>query len=252
MLVLIGPDLLCVCKNVQTQKNVQADLPNLDSIWWIWFHAEVTVSHLYYTYCKVNVAAVWVKMYVFCPSHLQTLPPPYPCWSFTSSLVWWRVAWCSAGAAGHPVGSCGESAFVASYPAVTRHAPPASSAPAAAPTARSTDWPKSPLTHRSTGRQQERPPPPPTVLKTTLPLLLFRAQGAVWLISFGIQRQRYSMLMLSCDQWWTWTHTDHDQESLWRTDKVNVLDKLCLCVLNVMMEVMRQLCFYEKVKQGTV
>lgn len=122
------------------------------------------------------MAVMWIKKISFCPSYLQTPLSPCPCWSSTSSWVWWQVALCSAGAAGHLAGSCGVSASVASYPAATRPAPRASSAPAAAPTARSTDWLKSPHTHLSTGPQRTRWPQP-TALMKMLQWRLFRAEG---------------------------------------------------------------------------
>lgn len=131
---------------------------------------------------------------VFCPSYPQTPLPPCPCWSSTSSWAWWRAVWWRAGAAGPPAGSCGVSASAASYPAATRPAPPASSAP----TAKSTDWPKSPRRRQSTGPQQARRPTAPM---KTLPRRQFRAGGPPGSISSGAERRGHSALLLSCDQW---------------------------------------------------
>lgn len=123
-----------------------------------------------------NIAAVLIRRIVFYLSYLQTLLPPCPCWFSTSSWLWWRLAWCCAGAAGHLVGSCGVSASVASYPAATTPAPPASSAPTAASTARSTDCQKSRHTHLSMAPRLAQQPPI-TVLMKMLARRLFRAEG---------------------------------------------------------------------------
>lgn len=106
--------------------------------------------------------------------------------------MWWQAAWYSAGAAGRLAGFFGVSAFVASYPAATLSVPRASSVPAAAKTARSTGWQKSPHTRLSTGSLQAQQPPP-TVLMKILPWRLFRDSLLL--------RHQCSMLLLSYDSW---------------------------------------------------
>lgn len=106
------------------------------------------------------------RLFVRCSMYLQMRRCLLRCWFFTSSWVWRRAAWCSVGAAGHPAGSCGASASVASCPAATQPARRANSAPAAAHRARSTVWPRSPHTPRSTG-----PPPVPRILMALIRML---------------------------------------------------------------------------------
>lgn len=117
-----------------------------------------------------------LKLVVFHLSHPQTLRPPCPCWSSTSSWAWWLAVWWPAGAAGRLAGSFGVSASAVSCLAATSPARPASSVLRAVCTARSTDWQKSRHTHRSTGRNgtlQGRLQTP-TVQRKMSPWQLFR------------------------------------------------------------------------------
>lgn len=135
------------------------------------------------------------RPFVWWSTCLQMLRRLLHCWFSTSFWAWRRAAWCSVGAAGHPAGSCGASASVASCPAATQPALHASSAPAAARRARSAVWPRSPHTTRSTG-----PPAVPRTLMALirmLPCQLFRKSSLV----YTTNHLQMSFQVLDM-QWW--------------------------------------------------
>lgn len=120
---------------------------------------------------EMQYGSVEQRLFVRCSFYLQILPQLFHCWFSTSFWVWRQAAWCSAGAAGHQAGSCGTSASAASWVAATQPVHRVTCAPAAALRARTTVWPRSRRTHRSTG-----PPPVPQsmLLIRTWPCPLFR------------------------------------------------------------------------------